>query len=251
MKVYTRYLALAFALLLTCSWLGVAAEPTESQTVQFETGTSSAEINGSIKGYKTIDYKLRARAGQTMSVRLDTDNTGNYFNVLPPGSDDVAIFIGSTSGNEWTGNLLEDGDYNIRVYLMRSAARRNEAATYLLTVGITGSASDTARAKPLMWDAKVKGTPYHATGTVPCSMGDTELGSMHCEFGVIRGGSGSAEVHVTPPGGFERVLIFENGKVTAADEGSNIKVSRSDDFWLIEVNDYEHYRIPDAVISGG
>jgi hypothetical protein len=43
---------------------------------------------------------------------------------------------------------------------VRSAARRNETAKYTLTMGITGSA-----------DAKVAGTPYHATGEVPCSVG--------------------------------------------------------------------------------
>lgn len=82
-------------------------------------------------------------------------------------------------------------------------------------------------------------------------MGDSAPSSLQCEFGVIRDSSGNAEVHVTPPGGFKRVLIFDNGKVTAADDGSKVKVGRSSDLWIIDVNDYEHYRIPDAVISGG
>jgi len=38
-------------------------------------------------------------------------------------------------------NAAADGEYTIRVYLMRSAARRNEIANYTLTVGITGSAA--------------------------------------------------------------------------------------------------------------
>jgi hypothetical protein len=186
-----------------------------------------------------------------MSVTLKTSNGANYFNVLPPGSSDVAVFVGSTSGNDWSGQLAADGEYTIRVYLMRSAARRNETASYMLTVGITGRAAPVASlgAAPA-GDAKVKGTPYHATGQVPCSVGGAPQGSAQCDYGVIRGKPGNAEVHVTPPGGFKRVLTFIAGKVTA-DSGASVKATRSADGWSVDVNDYEHYRIPDAVISGG
>ena len=78
-----------------------------------------------------------------MNVTLKSNNLSNYFNVLPPGSNDVAMFVGSTGGNNWTGTLPADGDYKIRVYLMRNAARRNETANYTLTIGITNSASRT------------------------------------------------------------------------------------------------------------
>jgi hypothetical protein len=227
----------------------LAARAIESKPVHFARGATSATLKDSLKGDATIDYRLRAKAGQTMAVTLKTSNTANYFNVLPPGSNDVAIFVGSTSGNEWTGTLPADGEYSIRVYLMRSAARRNEAANYTLTVGITGDAVPALGAAPA-GDVKVKGTPYHATGQVPCSMGGAPPGSAQCDIGVIRGKPGNAEIHVTPPGGFQRVLTFTGAKVTA-DLGANVKVGRSGDTWLIDVNDYEHYRIPDAVVSGG
>jgi hypothetical protein len=241
-------LALGLAAFAT---VAAAASTIESRPVKFAKGTSSATIKGALKGDKTIDYKLGARAGQTMTVTLKTSNAANYFNVLPPGSNDVAVFVGSTGGNEWTGRLEADGDYTIRVYLMRSAARRNEMANYTLTVGITGSAA----AAPVLGaapagDAKVKGTPYHATGKVPCSLGNAPQGSAQCDFGVIRGKPGNAEVHVTPPGGFKRVLFFADGKVTS-DAGTRVQAGRSGDLWSVDVNDYEHYRIPEAVVSGG
>jgi hypothetical protein len=237
--------------MLAAGYWASAADSIETRPVRFAKGASSATVKGSLKGYQTIDYTLRAKAGQTMSVKLQTSNGAHYFNVLPPGSNDVAIFIGSTGGNEWTGPLPADGEYKIRLYLMRSAARRKEAANYTLTVGITGSAAPAAAlgTAPAS-DAKVKGTRYHATGQVPCSMGSAPAGSAQCEFGVIRGNPGNAEVHVTPPGGLERVLTFTGTKVTA-DAGATVKASKSGDLWSIEVNDYEHYRIPDAVISGG
>jgi hypothetical protein len=110
---------------------------------------------------------------------------------------------------------------------MRSAARRNETAHYTLTVGIPGSASaPTGLGMPPASDAKVKGTPYHASGKVPCSMGDSAPGSSRCEFGVICGAPGNSEVPLTPPGGFERVLTFAGGKVSAS-EGARVKAYRS------------------------
>ena len=81
-----------------------------------------------------MDYKLRLRAGQGMSAGLKTDNPNNYFNVMAPGESDVAFFIGSNEGNEYEGDLSESGDYTIRVYLMRNAARRGERAHYTLEV---------------------------------------------------------------------------------------------------------------------
>jgi hypothetical protein len=134
---------------------------------------------------------------------------------------------------------------------MRSAARRNEAASYTLTVGIMASAAaPAALGKAPASDAKVKGTPYHATGNVPCSMGDAPAGSQQCAFGVIRGKPGNAEVRVTPPGGLQRVLVFAGASVKPSGD-DKVKASKSGDVWVIDVNDYEHYRIPEAVVSGG
>jgi len=231
---------------LAASVGSAAATSISAKTVRFAKGASSATLKGSLKGDQIVDYRLGAKTGQTMTVSFKTSNGANYFNVLPPGSKDVAIFIGSTGGNEWSDTLPADGNYTIRVYLMRSAARRGETANYTLTVGITGQPVKGAPAS----DAKVKGTPYHATGKVPCSMGDAPVGSAQCDFGVIRGGPGRAVIHVTPPGGLKRTLKFADGKVSA-DGGGKVKASQSGDEWSVEVNDYEHYRIPDAVISGG
>jgi hypothetical protein len=81
-------------------------------------------------------------------------------------------------------------------------------------------------------------------------MGSAPQGSAQCDFGVIRGKPGNAEVHVTPPGGFKRVLTFAGGKVTS-DGNTKVQASKRGDLWSVDVNDYEHYRIPEAVISGG
>jgi hypothetical protein len=122
-----------------------AAQETRSERVQFHSGATSAVAEDSITGYETVDYILGARAGQYMNVSMATGNGANYFNILAPGSTDEAMFNGSISGNQYEGVLPETGDYRIRVYLMRSAARHNEVADYRLEMIIGADGEQTAR----------------------------------------------------------------------------------------------------------
>lgn len=119
-----------------------AADRTE--VVHFAKGRSSATLKGTIKGDAGVVYQLGAAKGQTMSVLFEPSNGACYFNVLPPGDGPEAIFIGSTSGNEFVGTLGASGTYRIQVYLMRSAARRNETCKYALTVEIRGDEAASA-----------------------------------------------------------------------------------------------------------
>jgi hypothetical protein len=245
---------LSAVLLALAAGVAGAREDIKVERVRFERGTNSATIESSITGYAVVDYILGARQGQYMNVSMATDIGASYFNILAPGEDQVAMFIGSISGNQYEGILPESGDYKIRVYMMRSAARRNEVANYRLEMILTAADKKPEGAAPVKpapaTDAKVEGTPYHATGQLPCSMGDAPQGSAQCDFGVIRGESGNAQVYVTPPGGVERVLIF-NGEKVISNEEAQVQAQKNGDLWLIDVNDYEHYRIPDAVITGG
>jgi hypothetical protein len=227
-----------------------ATDPIDARPIHFARGATSATVKGSLKGDRIVDYRLGARAGQTMTVTLKTSNPSGYFNVLEPGSKDVAVFVGSSGGDRWEGTLAADGEYTVRVYLMRNAARRNESASYTLTVGIAGGAQTSALGTAPVGDAKVRGTPYHATGQVPCSTGAAANGSAQCEFGVIRGTPGNAEVHLTRPGGLQRVLTFR-GRDVSADAGSKVRAGKRGGMWSVDVDGDEHYQIPEAVISGG
>jgi len=113
-----------------------AQDRIRTERILFEPGTTSALIEGSITGYQIVDYLVGAEAGQKAHISMQTDNLASYFNILPPGEDEVAMFIGSTLGNEYEGDLPASGDYRIRVYMMRSAARRDEVANYRLDVTI-------------------------------------------------------------------------------------------------------------------
>ncbi len=113
----------------------VTAQDVRHETVRFARGTSGTTIQDSITGYNSVRYSLRANAGQTVSVRLDTSNASNFFNVSVPGASE-ALFIGSIKGNSTSFVIPSGGDYAIDVYLMRNAARRNETANYTLAIHI-------------------------------------------------------------------------------------------------------------------
>ncbi|MCX7305187.1 MAG: SH3 domain-containing protein [Hyphomicrobiales bacterium] len=134
------------AVLFLSLWLlsGIAyADDIVVKPVHFPAGQSGTTLQGTVKGYETIDYVLGASAGQRMKIDFQTSNASSYFNLLP-GNDETAIFVGSTSGNHFDGALPATGDYRIRVYLMRNAARRNETARYKLSVAIRGATAQSA-----------------------------------------------------------------------------------------------------------
>ena len=130
--------------------LGTALASAEAdirqEQIRFEKGASGTTITGMIKGDQIVDYQLLASEGQSMVAILKPTNLSVYFNILPPGSD-VAIFVGSTAGNRFETELLADGVYTIRVYLMRNAARRDETAHYTFEVGISGEGKAAAAAE--------------------------------------------------------------------------------------------------------
>ena len=133
-----RSLAIAFGVL--CLALPAAGQDIETKRVKFDRGANGTTIKGSIKGYAGVDYVLGATAGQTMTVTMSTSNNANYFNVIAPGANQ-AMHVGSIKGNDFTATIPSSGDYTVRVYLMRSAARREETANFTLDFRITGGDS--------------------------------------------------------------------------------------------------------------
>lgn len=136
---------------MTLSWIAnvtalclVAIAPAWAQSrseVHFNRGSSRAVVNGSVTGHDYADHVLGASAGQTMRATLNVvggngDGTA-YFNILPPGSDDVAIFNGSMSyGPTGEVPLTDSGNYTIRVYLMGNDEDTGKTVDYTLEVSI-------------------------------------------------------------------------------------------------------------------
>jgi hypothetical protein len=243
-------LAFAAAGLLAISLpagVGLAQPAIESQRVTFRAGADSTLLTGQLKGDQTIDYKLRAGAGQTLTVELKGSNPQNYFNVMAAGAD-TALFIGSSSGNRFRGPLPSDGDVRVRVYLMRPAARRNESSTYSLKVGISGAPLATV---PASRDALIPGTPFHASADVPCSSGSSGKAAS-CKASVIRRANNGATVVVMNPEGQKRQFLFVKGKAVASDQPEKLTVQRRGDVSVLVLGEnVERYEIIDALVVGG
>jgi hypothetical protein len=242
MPAFLRSFSLGIALILSVTFVS-ARNDIKQERVQFAGGTSEATVRNTINGRETIDYLLGAKAGQSMRVTLEADNTATYFNVLPPDSEVEAVFTSTTGGRIYEGVLHLDGDWKIRVYLYRAAARRGETTSYSLDVSVLGNADPSAAREastfgPHQWDAR---------GDLYCFRGDSKL-ELACPFKVVRNTYGAA-IWTLKPGGGIRVLYFENGEYST-DNASPIQVAKESDMWTVVVGD-ETYRFPDAVIGGG
>lgn len=112
-----------------------AQENRRSEKVDLSQGHASVALNGTIKGYETVDYLVEARAGQILTISFQSSNLASYFNVIAPGAD-FAMFNGAMLGNSYTNKLSADGSYTIKVYMMRNAARRKETANYTLNMSL-------------------------------------------------------------------------------------------------------------------
>lgn len=206
------------------SW---AEDAIRKELIRFTKGATQATLKARIKGDEDVDYTLRAKAGQTMTVTLKTSNPMNYFNVLPPDTDE-ALFVGQDGSGRFEGKLPKDGDYTIRVYLIRSAARRNESAQYTLTVKVAGSTTDdkteaTAPASGSFDETlRLQGIAFHVTSANATSGNTLQIAPAGLEIdnspikheidGVVTGaqvadinvdGSPEIYVYVTAPGGAE------------------------------------------------
>ena len=239
--------AAVFALALLAALVVSADDEVRSQRVEFAAGESGTRLEGAITGYATIDYVVNARAGQTLSVSLATDHGGNAFNLIPPDADNEAVFIGTTAGNHYSGRLDLDGDWKIRVYLVRAAARRGETAEYALEIAVTGEAEPALAREandfgPREWDAR---------GRLGCAIGGQPMQTAACPFKVVRYRyEDGATIFVLAPGsGKERLLYFLNGE-WSTDSAAPVEVHRRADLWSLVVSD-EAYEVPDAVIHGG
>lgn len=151
--------ALFLGLGLAMSHAGAADIAIRQSPVHLDSHGAAA-ITGRVKGRETVDYVVRAQASQVLTVVFKSSQPSAYFNVLHPGSEE-ALFVGSVSGERFEASLPAAGEYRIRVYLMRNAARRNATARYSLKTSL-GAAS-----APALFDRslELQGIRFHVRST--------------------------------------------------------------------------------------
>ena len=122
----------------------IGAGPAVSQQVEeveFAPGNYGTMVSGSVTGDAFVDYTLGAKAGQQMFAELTvakTDGDGvAYFNIMPPGAEWEALYVGSMDDdNSETVALPLDGVYTIRVYLMGNDADTGKTVDFNLDLSI-------------------------------------------------------------------------------------------------------------------
>ncbi|MGP1358794.1 hypothetical protein [Roseicyclus sp.] len=142
----TRALRQPLAILATLATLatGALAQTDHRREHVNFAGWTGAAIDGEIVGRDFDRYELNAVAGDTLTVRLHTPHTGTYFNVYAPGNGpgDEALANSQMIGgpvldlNEFSGTLPTSGTYEVVVYMVRAAARRDEVAPYALELDL-------------------------------------------------------------------------------------------------------------------
>ena len=159
MLIVIRWL---YVMLLFCASVAWGAPEIRRERIPLD-NVSPVVVKGAIKGRQTVDYKVNAGAGQTLVVTLTAGNRFAYFNLLPPGSEE-ALFVGSSGGSRFEGKLPADGEYTIRVYLMRNAARRNERAKFSLAVRRSGEVTaSSVAAVPFDRKLELQGIRFRVT----------------------------------------------------------------------------------------
>ncbi len=73
-------------------------------------------------GYAYKDYLIKASAGQTIHVELTSSKTVSVLTIFLSNGDNLE---GAAEMNEFTGELPTEGNYVIRVLMMRGEARRS------------------------------------------------------------------------------------------------------------------------------
>ncbi|TNC65375.1 SH3 domain-containing protein [Rubellimicrobium roseum] len=164
-----RTLLVAASLALTA--VAIQAQEIRTEQVRFAAGATGTSISDEVTGRESVSYLVGAQAGQVMSVVLSSDSTAVYFNLYAPGRGpgDEALAIGELQPeiNRWEGVLPASGTYTVSVFLVRSAARRGEAARYTLDIAIPpdgswaepveGDYADGLEGGPDFWEVRSSG----------------------------------------------------------------------------------------------
>ena len=101
------------------------------EKVRFPRGTSSTTIKGAVVRGDRDRYYLGAKKGQTMSVKITSEEDNAVFQIYLPGEQEALPGAGDgDDAKDWSGELPKDAEYVIVV----GGTRGN--ASYTLKVSI-------------------------------------------------------------------------------------------------------------------
>jgi hypothetical protein len=110
---------------------GAVSAQRKPERIRFQKGNFSITLKGRLAGYDAKDYLLGAAKGQVMKIKLESSEA--YFVVFPAKGEPMEM----GPRTDWAETLTESGDYVVRVFMMRNAARRKGTNTnYTLKIEI-------------------------------------------------------------------------------------------------------------------
>ena len=111
--------------------------PDETLEVLTLDATGAASASGEVKGYKATVYAVPVAQGQTLSVTFEPSNTNLYMNVVDAAdTSGAAAHRGEVDGSKASIAAAKAGVYLIKPFQPRATARRDEAATFKLTIAV-------------------------------------------------------------------------------------------------------------------
>lgn len=133
---------LGIALLVASSVFSPAVSRAEvSQRVVFARGKTSVSYTGKLpRKYADYDsYVLRAKKGQTLSVKLMSTDPDAYFAVYETqelGPDEDAILANDEKSREWSGQLPIKSEYSVQVYGVSTIDDDASGAAYTIEISL-------------------------------------------------------------------------------------------------------------------
>jgi hypothetical protein len=118
------------AMLTALALPALAADGERRVPVSLEAGVARS-FDDEISDYEVVVYVVPLRQGQVLQVALTSSNASNCFDIYAPGADKPA-YVGSESGSRARWTAAAGGDYLVKVYLLRLAARDGQMAHYAL-----------------------------------------------------------------------------------------------------------------------
>jgi hypothetical protein len=102
------------------------AQKAEPARIEFEAGSMTTTVNGSLRNRQQMDYVVYGREKQELVLQLTTEHAGNLALKLydPQGAE---MTLEDTGPNQWRANLRQSGDYGIQV---RRISRKQGVSIY-------------------------------------------------------------------------------------------------------------------------
>jgi len=129
-----RFCAAVAACLLPLTAISMEADRRVAVTAQAD--GKPQVFADTIVEYEAVTYVLPLQEGQTLRAVLASSNAANHFDIYAP---DAAkpFYVGAEAGNSHTLKVRSSGNYIIRVFLLRFAARDGQDARYELELTVS------------------------------------------------------------------------------------------------------------------